>query len=250
MNAAIDPNRVSQLWQLLGPAVLLRWPLGSKGYPRKWKHLRITDMTDAYLAKFDGDCNIGVALGEVSNGLVSIDLDEDRYVDCLLEANPLFATTLRTRASRGCNIWLRCSGSYPSSCKLKDASGREVGEWRADVCQTIVSGMHPDGLPYRFVVEKPVITISYKQIIWPPGCLVPPDATESKRVRGVKGIGEQEVVAIASFVVTPSNECLEIQPYLGNGLIADIAPRDFHQNNDSLFNTERFKICQPLIERL
>jgi hypothetical protein len=95
-------------------------------------------MTDGYLAKFEGDCNIGVALGDVSNGLVSIDLDEDRYVDCLLEANPLFATTLRTRASRGCNIWLRCSGSYPSSRKLKDLSKRGwrmESRWLPDYCQ-------------------------------------------------------------------------------------------------------------------
>src|SRR5689334_4204488 len=150
----------------------------------------MTDMTDAYLAKFEEDCNIGVALGEVSNGLVTIDLHEDRYVDCLLEANPLLAATLRTRANRGCTIWLRCNRSYPPSCKLKDPSEREVGEWRADGSQTIISGVHPDGLPYRFVMEKPVITLTYGQIIWPTGCIVPADATESKRVRGV---GEQEV---------------------------------------------------------
>jgi hypothetical protein len=216
--------------------MLLRWPLGSKGYPRKWKHLRMTDMTDAYLAKFDGECNVGVALGEVSNGLVTIDLDADIYANSFLAANPMLGDTLRTRASRGCNIWLRCSGSYPPSCKLKDVSGKEVGEWRADGSQTIVSGMHPDGLPYRFVVEKPVITVRYDQIIWSPGCLLPPDATESKRVRGV---GEQEVVAVVPVVVSPSNERLQIQHYLGNGLIGSIAPRDFHQNNGSLFNLGR-----------
>jgi hypothetical protein len=196
-------------------------------------------MTDGYLAKFDGDCNIGVALGAVSNGLVSIDLDEDRYVDCLLEANPLLATTLRTRASRGCNIWLRCGGSYPPSCKLKNLSGKEIGEWRADGSQTIVSGMHPDGVPYTFAVEKPVITVSYDQIIWPPGCLVPPDATESKRVRGV---GEQEVVAVVPVEVSAAldRRCIEIQPWLGQkNRIAQVAPTACHQNNASLFKLAR-----------
>ena len=177
------PDRVSHVRELLDPAVLLRWPSGSKGGPRKWKHLRLPDMTEGYLAKLGKNCNIGVALGQVSNGLVTIDLDDDTYVNAFLAANPMLADTLRTRGSRGCNIWLRCSGSYPPCCKLKDLSAKEVGEWRGDGCQTIVSGMHPDGLPYRLVVEKPVITVSYDQIIWPPGCLVPPDATESKRSR-------------------------------------------------------------------
>jgi bifunctional DNA primase/polymerase-like protein len=232
-------TRVSQLRELIGPAVLLRWPLGSKGYPRKWKHLRMTDMTDAYLAKFERDCNIGVALGEVSNGLVSIDLDENGYVGCLLGANSLFATTLRTRASRGCNIWLRCNGSYPPSCKLKDLSGKEVGEWRADGSQTIVSGIHPDGLPYTFVVEKPVITVTYNQIIWPHSCLLPPDATESKRVRGV---GEQEVVAIVPVEVSAALDCknIGIQPWLDQtNRIAEVAPTACHQNNASLFKLAR-----------
>jgi hypothetical protein len=196
-------------------------------------------MTEVYLAKLEKKCNIGVALGEVSNGLVTIDLDGDRYVDCLLEANPLLATTLRTRGRRGCNIWLRCNGSYPPSCKLKDASGRKVGEWRADGSQTIVSGRHPDGPPYKFVVEKPVITISYNQIIWPPGCLLPPDATESKRVRGV---GEQEVVALVPVEVSAAldGKCIEIQPWLGQkNRIAQIAPTACHQNNASLFKLAR-----------
>jgi len=205
-------------------------------------------MTEGYHAKLRKNCNIGVALGQVSNGLVTIDLDADTYANAFLAANPMLADTLRTRASRGCNIWLRCSGSYPPSCKLKDLSAKEVGEWRGDGSQTIVSGIHPEGLPYRFVVERPVITVTYNQIIWPHSCLLPPDATESKRVRGV---GEQEVVAIVPVVVSPSNECLEIQHYLGNGLIASIAPRDFHQNNGSLFNLGRLvKSYENAVARL
>ena len=126
-------NRISHLCELLGPAVLLPWPSGLKGNYRKWKHLQLTDMNEAnHLAKLNRARNIGVALGQVSNGLVTIDFDEDSYVDPFLTANPLLKTTLRTRGSRGCNIWVRCSGDYPSAQKLKDASGNEIGEWRAD----------------------------------------------------------------------------------------------------------------------
>jgi hypothetical protein len=236
VNAASDANIVSHLRQLLEPAVLLRWRLRSKGDRRKWKHLQLGDMTEDYLDGLAGDCNIGVALGQVSNGLVSIDLDEDSFAERFLEANPSLTGTLRTRASRGCNVWIRCSGAYPASCKLKSLDGAEIGEWRADGCQTIISGVHPNGVPYQFVVEKPVITVRYEEIVWPSEHIIAPHATESKRVRGV---GEQEVIAIVAVAASTIGERLEIQPYLGNGIIAKIAPKDFHQNNDSLFNLAR-----------
>src|SRR4029077_1502522 len=82
----------------------------------------------------------------------------------LLAANPLLRNTLRTTAQRGCNVWLRCGTDYPSSCNLKDQSGSKVGEWRADGNQTIIAGTHPDGVPYRFVVESPAITIDYSEM--------------------------------------------------------------------------------------
>jgi Bifunctional DNA primase/polymerase, N-terminal len=232
-------GRISQLLELLGPALLLRWRSGSKGGSRKWKDLRLSDMNDgAYLAKLEKAGNIGVALGAVSNGLVTIDIDDDDRVEPFLDANPLLKDTLRTTAQRGCNIWVRCVGEYPRSCKLKDQFGNEVGEWRADGNQTIIAGTHPSGCAYRFVVEKPVITIDYKAIIWPEDIL-PPHATESKRVRGVKGVKrvererEKEVVCVGGS--SP-----EIQTFLGgNDLNAQVAPTDYHQNNASLFKLAR-----------
>ena len=74
MSTAAITDRISRLRELLGPAVLLPWPSGSKGNRRKWKHLQLTDMDDDYLAKLKKAGNIGVALGRVSGGLVTIDL--------------------------------------------------------------------------------------------------------------------------------------------------------------------------------
>jgi hypothetical protein len=186
-------DRVSHLCELLGPAVLLPWPSGSKGDHRKWKHLQLSDMNEVnHLATLERAGNIGVALGQVSNGLVTIDVDQDAYADALLEANPLLGTTLRTRANRGCNIWVRCSSEYPPSQKLRNVSGAAIGEWRAEGNQTIISGIHPEGMSYQFVIECPPITISYDAIIWPDSIL-PPRATESKRVRGVR---EDNVVSL------------------------------------------------------
>jgi hypothetical protein len=185
----------------------------------------------SHLAKLESAGNIGVALGAVSNGLITIDLDQDSYAEALLVANPLLGDTLRTRAARGCNIWVRCSGEYPPSQKLKNPSTEQIGEWRADGNQTIIAGRHPDGMPYRFIVEKPAITILYGAIMWPE-CIIAPRATESNRVRRVR---ENNVVGVCV-----ANGCSSLIEALNAGdLIAQVTPTDFHQNNSSLFKLGR-----------
>ncbi len=227
----IDPasKRISHILGLLGPALLLPWPAGCKGSRKKWKHLQLSDMNaPSHLAKLERAGNIGVALGRASNGLVTIDVDDDDYITQLLEANPLVRNTLRTTAQRGCNIWLRCTTGYPRSCKLSNRSGDEIGEWRADGNQTIVAGTHPSGVRYRFVVENPAIAIDYSEIVWP-HVILPPDATESKRVRRVT---EKEVVSVSGCG-------LQIQAFFRVDLIAQVAPTDYHHNNTSLFKLAR-----------
>src|SRR5215471_19398186 len=114
MSTPVTTNRLSHLCELLGPAILLPWATRSKGNRRRWKHLQLSDMADpSHLAKLAKAGNIGVALGKVSDGLVTIDLDQDGYVDTFVEANPSLANTLRTRGSRGCNIWVRFRGGFP-----------------------------------------------------------------------------------------------------------------------------------------
>ena len=213
----IDPpsNRISHILGLLGPALLLPWPARCKGSRKKWKHLQLSDTEEpSYRAKLAKAGNIGVALGTVSNGLVTIDLDQDGYADAFLAANPLLTSTLRTRGKRGCNIWVRLSGGFPPSQKLKNSSGNEIGEWRADGNQTIIAGTHPEGMAYQFVVDKAVITIRYQAIIWPKPIL-PPHATESNRVRG---IGETKVVSLSAPV------CSLIEAFRTRDLTAQVAP--------------------------
>src|SRR5262245_14935466 len=225
MRTAVTSDRISHILELVGPALLLPWPARSKGGRRKWKHLTLTDM-DAmgHRAKLNKAGNVGVALGLVSGGLVTIDLDQDAYVDTFLDANPLFRNTLRTKGSRGCNIWIRCSGDYPPSQKLKDSAGHEIGEWRADGNQTIIAGTHPQGMPYQFVIDRPVVTVSYKAIDWPRS-IVPPHATESKRVRGVR---EDKVVSLSGG----NGNCVSIEVFCTQHSISDLAPTGFHHNND------------------
>ena len=241
----IDPasKRIPHILGLLGPALLLPWPAGCKGNRKKWKHLQLPDMSaSTHLAELEKAGNIGVALGKVSNGLITIDIDDEEYLEPFLQANPLVRNTLRTTAQRGCNIWLRCTTDYPRPCKLRNRSGDEIGEWRTDGNQTIIAGTHPDGVPYRFVVEKPVITIDYPEIVWP-DVILPPGATESKRVRRVI---EKEVVS-----VSVSGGGLQIQASFGVDVIAQVAPTDYHQNNNSLFKLARLvKSYEKAIGRL
>jgi len=235
MSTMTTSSRISHIVELVGPALLLPWPARSKGGRRKWKHLQLTDMdADSHLANLEKAGNIGIALGEVSSGLVTIDFDEDGFVDAFLEANPPLRNTLRTHGSRGCNIWVRCSEGYPASQKLKNSSEDDIGEWRADGNQTIITGTHPEGMVYRFVVESPAITIPYDAIIWPE-CILPPHATESKRVRRVR---ENEVVSVSAASVSNSL----IEAFRTGDLISQVAPTDYRQNNHSLFKLARLRI--------
>jgi len=201
-NTSANNQRVRRLLELLGSAVLLPWPAGSKGGKRKWKDRRLVDMNDpTYLAELETSGNIGVALGKRSNRLVTINIDYDHYVDVFLQANPSLAETLRTRGSRGCVIWLRFNDKYPATGKLRNLSGIRVGAWRADGKQTIIAGTHRSGMQYQFAVEKPVITINYRTIIWPKD-IQPPNAIRSKKV------GTEEKVAVCI-----SDDSRQIQTY-------------------------------------
>src|SRR4030095_11035604 len=228
---SVDPasNRISHILGLLGTALLLPWPVRCKGSRKKWKHLQLTDMSaPGHLAELERANNIGVALGRVSKGLVTLDFDDADYIEPFLEVNPLLRATLRTTAQRGCNIWLRCTTDYPRSCKLRNRSGDEIGEWRADGNQTIVAGTHPDGAPYRFVVESPAIAIDYSEIVWP-DVILAPDATESQRAKGVR---ETKVVSVGVCG-------LQIQAFCSVDLITQVAPTAYRQNNTSLFKLAR-----------
>lgn len=187
--------RVAKVLALLGKsAVLLPWPLGQKATGRRWAHRTLADMVRAAYLRDLETGNIGVALGTKSEGLCSIDWDDDLWMEPFLALNPALRETLRTRGARGCNFWLRCIGTFPGPCKLK-ADGKEVGEWRATGNQTIISGQHPSGCEYTFVVEKPPVAIDFPAIVWPEGVSVP-------RLR--------EVLIVHSNSCHPGTQCTQL----------------------------------------
>jgi hypothetical protein len=177
-----EQPRLREILDLIGPAVLLPITPGGKAPGFKaWEKATLDDMLRVeYLARFGPRHNVGVLQGKPSNGLGSVDLDADEWIAPFLAANPKLASTLRTRRSRGCNLWVRIVGEYPQLTKLHHPTrkGREgkpldVGEWRSTGGQTVIAG-EAEGVPYRFEVRAAPVEIRFAEIVWPDFIADPP----------------------------------------------------------------------------
>src|ERR1051325_2547507 len=171
---------VERLRSLLGQdIVLLSIPRGSKRPKAKgWQSLTAAVMQrPEYVAELNHGGNIGVLLGR---GLVTIDLDRDEEVEHFLHLNPKLRDTLQTKRKRGCNLWLRIKGPCPKSSKLKNTSGDDFGEWRADGNQTVIHGAAIDKskgelrpTSYKIVKEAPPLELEFSEIRWPEELVLP-----------------------------------------------------------------------------
>jgi phage/plasmid-associated DNA primase len=168
-------DRVSSLCELLGDdPVLIPIKKGRKGPTIDgWQNFTAEKMqSPKYRAQLNGQGNIGVLLGQ--NGLCTIDIDRDEFIEPFLERNPRLRDTLRTRRKRGCNFWVRITGDYPESCKLKTEAGVDFGEWRAKGNQTVIHGSAIDRkrgekqpTPYRIENRTAPIELRFTEIVWP-----------------------------------------------------------------------------------
>ncbi len=176
-SGSIPPAEVVEhLRTLLGhDVVLLRCDKGEKGPRwRGWQNVRINLMhNECYLRELGNDQNVAVLLGSASGGLCTVDIDADEAIEPFLALNPQLAQTLRSRARRGCNLWLRIEGSFPGSAALKRQDGSDWGEWRAERSCTMIHGIHPAGMHYERSPEVPPITIGFDQIAWPEDLVLP-----------------------------------------------------------------------------
>jgi hypothetical protein len=110
-------------------AVLLPIPFRSKspGWPgwqnTSFERTRQPDYQTRLDEAISRRGNIGVLLGAPSENLVAIDFDNDALIERFLALNPKLSGTLRSRARRGCQFWLRIMGDYPlkvQSLKIND----------------------------------------------------------------------------------------------------------------------------------
>ena len=167
---------VRHLTDLLGDdVVLLPCGKGEKGSRwEKWQELTVEKMHDEqYLSALNRAHNIAILLGNVSGGLCTIDIDGDESIEPFLTLNPQLKETLRSRGKRGCNLWVRMKGDFPSSSALKRRDGSAWGEWRADRNCTMIHGIHPDGMCYERSPEVTPIQITFDEIVWPSELTLP-----------------------------------------------------------------------------
>lgn len=168
-------------------AVLLPVRKGTK-HPsvKEWQNTTFQDTRHpAYQASVTKAGAIGVLLGEPSQGLCSIDFDEDLALEEFLKANPALQVCLRTKGKRGANIWVILDGVIPPSRKLK-SGGKDIGEWRAKGNHTLIAGIHPDGGEYFRLVDASPARLRYEDIAWPFGDTPspPPSLSEGSECSG------------------------------------------------------------------
>jgi hypothetical protein len=102
-------NRVRDVRELLGQdAVLIAVEKGmKKPVEDGWQQTTVSRMSEpGYIEELE-EYNIGVVLGSASKGLCAIDIDDDEQVEPFLALNPSLRRTLRTRGSRGAQIWVK-----------------------------------------------------------------------------------------------------------------------------------------------
>ncbi len=162
-------DAVTRIEGLIGTkAVLLTIPKGEKSPVSKgWNKMKVEETRGAGYRIQLLDGNIGVLLGQPSDGLCAIDIDDDAAVEPFLAINPDLRLTLRTHGARGQQIWVKVDGDYPQLTKLKTEDGKDWGEWRATGGQSVIYGVHPNGNNYTFISEAPPIQVRFAEINWP-----------------------------------------------------------------------------------
>ncbi len=157
-----DPLR-SNL-EILGPGCALIPCVGKVPKLLAWQKTKAAQMDRVYVSQLDrSKGNIGVVLGSNSHNLCAVDLDSDEEVEPFLEENPTLRRSARIRGARGCKIFVRVTGDYPSKTKLK-RNGEEIGDWLADGSQAIVDGKHPDGALYHWECMEPPVEIRFSEL--------------------------------------------------------------------------------------
>ena len=250
---------ILELQRLLGPCVLLKWPVGRKGGCHRWKHLTLNDMSNEYLTQLT-DCNVGVALGRVSEGLCAIDLDHDELIQSFRNQNPWTARTTITRGARGCQVWVRVTGAYPASATLL-LEGAKCGEWRADGNQSIVPpSIHPEtNAPYTFISDHPVVKLEYPDIRYPDGMIGPlttwcntqqTQPTEFTQSTQLCSQISSLIVGVESRPPIPSSISVPDPrpPLVLDQLVAPYVATSKGKNNDRLFHLAKAVLCARLLD--
>jgi P4 family phage/plasmid primase-like protien len=164
-------ERTQIVYKLLnGPAVLVPiYPGSKRPVLKSWQKTPLEAMLHPHylLALGRPGRSLAVLLGEVSDGLCSLDFDTDAAAEEFLRVNPWAAEALTTRGGRGCNIWIRLAGRFPRSFDVKNADNTNIVEMRGNGRMTIIDGTHPSGKRYEILNSSQPPRIRWSDIRWP-----------------------------------------------------------------------------------
>jgi hypothetical protein len=165
-----EPEQILEgIYALLGRVVLLPIPLGTKGpdydawQRTTYEDTQRPDYRRNLINTISRGGNLGVLEGPASGRLLARDVDDDQYVEKLLADHPWLASTTRTRGKRGCQFFLRLEEEcdYPNGQAVVNI---EHGELRlgggGKGAQSVIWGVHPDGMRYQILKAVPPLEIS------------------------------------------------------------------------------------------
>jgi hypothetical protein len=146
--------------------------------------------TEEYQRNLRNHANIGILLGSASGNLRTIDCDTDAFLKAMLDLNPWARSSFRTRGQSGGQIWFYMidgpAGQKVFSLFVNEHSPLaigarqppqkgvvDVGELRLEAVQSVVCGIHKEGMRYTWPVASPPIEIAFDQIVWPSDIAIP-----------------------------------------------------------------------------
>lgn len=187
---ANSENDLDAIYLLLDhTTVLLPVERGGKRPLRKaWTEIGFSDTQNPDYIHDLKTNNVAVVLGPSSGNLVSVDCDDDAFMQAFEKANPDSLKTLRTKGERGCQFWFRMTGDYPPSVqKVQGNDGNHVGEFRSKGGCSIIAGIHPSGVAYQILNPVPPLEIPFEAIKWPKGYSYPWIPSEDEEIAKREG---------------------------------------------------------------
>jgi putative DNA primase/helicase len=174
------------------PPVFLYIEAREKGpkWPR-WPQVTYAQtQTEEYQRNLRNHANTGILLGSASGNLRTIDCDTDVFLKAMLDLNPWARSSFCTRGQSGGQIWfymtdgpigqkvfslfvnehspLAAGARQPPQMGLAD-----IGELRLEGVQSVVCGIHKEGMHYSWPAANPPIEIAFDQIVWPADIKIP-----------------------------------------------------------------------------
>jgi hypothetical protein len=179
-----DRPTLADARQLLPDAVFLVVETGTKKpVGTKWQKTTFANtQKPGYQRRLASADTIGVLLGPPSNWLSDLDCDTEAYLQFMLAHNEALRHTLQTRGARAGGIWFRnldhtLDGIYPLKVspdsplakggKIEKDGLVKIGELRCGRGQSIICGLHPEGIDYRWPIVQAPIELDPRTLTWP-----------------------------------------------------------------------------------